>query len=105
MVDAIAGSEDGEDAWEFADGSPEVAVGMLQKQVGWEEWNLNAMPERADDVIATADGGQGEVGLEAGADEICIGPTFCLAVGLDDAPIAAARRVVPSVERVRLCDG
>jgi hypothetical protein len=67
MVDAIAGSEDGQDAWEFADGAPEVAVGMLQKQVGWEEWNLNAMPERADSVIAAADDGEREVCDIAGA--------------------------------------
>jgi hypothetical protein len=67
MVDAIAGSEDGEDAWEFADRSPEVAVGVLEEQIAWEQRDFDAVPERADGVIAAADDGHGQVGDIAGA--------------------------------------
>jgi hypothetical protein len=106
VVDAIAGSEDGEDAWEFADGAPEVAVGMLQEQVAWEQRDLNAVPERADGVITAADDGEREVCDVSGADEVGIGPALGLAVGLDDAPvaggIAAARDSVPIVGRSRI---
>jgi hypothetical protein len=104
MVDAIAGSEDGEDAWEFADWAPEVAVGMLQEQIRWEQRDFDAMPERADSVIPPTDGGEGEVCDVTGADKVGIGPAFGLAVGLDDAPrcIAAARDSVPIVGRSRI---
>jgi hypothetical protein len=67
MVDAIAGSEDGEDAWEFADWAPEVAIGVLEEQVAWEQRDFDAVPERADGVIAAADDGEREVCDIAGA--------------------------------------
>jgi hypothetical protein len=92
----VTALEDCQDAWGLADGSPEVAVVVLEEEVAREQRD-------ADEVAAWLDpaGCEREVGAKACSGEIGLGPAFCLAVGLDDAPIAAARQAVPSGEWCR----
>jgi hypothetical protein len=96
--------EHGSDAWCLANWAPEVGIVVLDEQIPREQGQLDGEAQGTEDAVAAYGGEQREVGDVALTLEVVTCPALGLWLGVADAPIAAARRVVPSVERVRVTD-
>ena len=83
-LDMVAGSEDGVDAWRFADWSPDGWIVESNEEVAWEQ---GSMDEEA--MVGPCCVGW-EEGAASAVLQVCIGVMFALRIGTHDAPNAVA---------------